>query len=224
MGQKVDINLKNSLNTNTISEDVWAFQDPAAPSLQNTGIERDGGVTNLYETAEPYAIAGDHFITESGETLQSVVSGDLRLISVGDKQIGQTSAYGVQSRTKISGVDDAAITTAGTYITAAVKGSGIEVCEYSAVGVLLHSRVTTFANLAAVLQFFTSLSIIRYQGIDYADSLEFALRLGDQVIILAEATPAQPLDKFVAKVNPLGVEIIAIPKLFKTFGRLSLPT
>jgi hypothetical protein len=204
MGQKVDINLKNSLNTHTIAEDVRSFQDVGAPALQNTGIERDGGITNLYETAEAYAVAGDHFITESGQTLQSVVSGDLRLISVGDKQIGQTSAYGVQSRTKISGVDDAAITTAGTYITAAVRGSGIEVCEYSALGVLLHSRTTTFANLAAVLQFFTSLSIIRYNGIDYADSLEFALRLGDQVIFLNEATPAQDINKSIIDGQPLG--------------------
>ncbi len=193
MGQKVDINLKNSLNTNTIAEDIRGFQDAAAPALQNTGIERDGGITNVYETKEDYAVAGDHFITEDGNVLQSVVSGDQRLISVDGRQIGIASAYGVGSRQAFQGADDSAISSTGTILTAAVKGSGIEVNEYSATGALLDTRVTTFTNLAAVLQFFTSLSIIRYQGIKFADQLEFALRLGPEVLILDEATPAQTI-------------------------------
>jgi hypothetical protein len=77
---KFEVNLKNSLNTDTISEDVRAFADTTAPVLQNTGIERDGGVTNIYETVESYGTAGDHFITEDGNILESVVSGDQRLM------------------------------------------------------------------------------------------------------------------------------------------------
>jgi hypothetical protein len=192
---KADINLKNSLNTNTHAEDVRAFGDGAAPALQNTGIERDGGVTNIYETPGAYAVAGDHFATADGDDLQSVVSGDQRLISINGRQIGITSAYGVEKRLAISGCDDACITSTDTYLTATVKGSGIQVDEYSTAQVLLNTRTTTFTNLAAVLQFFTSLSIIRYQGIKFADSLEFALRLGDQVIILKESTPAMSISK-----------------------------
>ncbi len=89
---KFEINLKNSLNTQTVPEDVRAFGDAAAPSLLNTGIERDGGLTNIYETKTDYGTAGDHFITEDGNILESVVSGDQRLISVDGKQIGITSA------------------------------------------------------------------------------------------------------------------------------------
>jgi hypothetical protein len=188
---KFDINLKNSLNTNTHAEDVRAFGDGAAPALQNTGIERDGGITNIFETAAAYATAGDHYVTADGKDIQSVVSGDQRLISVNGSQIGITSAYGVEKRLAISGCDDACISSTGTYLTATVKGSGIQVDEYSTAQVLLNTRTTTFTNLAAVLQFFTSLSIIRYQGIKFADSLELALRLGTQVAILNEATPAQ---------------------------------
>jgi hypothetical protein len=192
---KFDINLKNSINTNTHAEDVRAFGDGGAPALQNTGIERDGGVTNIYETPGAYAVAGDHFATADGDDLQSVVSGDQRLISVNGRQIGITSAYGVEKRLAISGVDDACISSTGTYLTATVKGSGIQVDEYSTAQVLLNTRTTTFTNLAAVLQFFTSLSIIRYQGIKFADSLEFALRLGDQLIVMKESTPAMMLTK-----------------------------
>jgi hypothetical protein len=190
---KFDINLKNSINTNTHAEDVRAFGDGGGPALQNTGIERDGGITNIFETAAAYATAGDHFVTADGKDLQSVVSGDQRLISINGRQIGITSAYGVEKRLAISGCDDACITSTDTYLTATVKGSGIQVDEYSTAQVLLNTRTTTFTNLAAVLQFFTSLSIIRYQGIKFADSLEFALRLGPQVFILKEATPAQSL-------------------------------
>src|SRR5512133_3324237 len=214
MGQKVDINLKNSLNTNTISEDIRAFQDSAAPALQNTGIERDGGITNLYETKEDYAVAGDHFVTEDGNVLQSVVSGDQRLISVDGRQIGIASAYGVGSRQAFQGVDDAAITTTGTILTAAIKGSAIEVNEYSAVGVLLNTRTTTFTNLAAVLQFFTSLSIVRYQGIKFADSLEFALRLSDQVFILKETTPAQSIISGPSDGNILGAVTVRLVTVY----------
>ena len=201
---KFEVNLKNSLNTDTISEDVRAFADTTAPVLQNTGIERDGGVTNIYETVESYGTTGDHFITEDGNILESVVSGDQRLISVDGRQIGITSAYGVQSRQAFQGVDDSCITTTGTVLTAAVKGAGIQVNEYSATGTLLNTRTTTFTNLAAVLQFFTSLSIIRYQGIKFADSLEFALRLGDQVFILKESTPAQVIGNTLKASRVLG--------------------
>jgi hypothetical protein len=201
---KSDINLKNSLNTNTHAEDVRVFGDGTAPALQNTGIERDGGITNIFETAAAYATAGDHFVTADGKDLQSVVSGDQRLISINGRQIGITSAYGIEKRLAISGVDDACISSTGTYLTATVKGSGIQVDEYSTAQVLLNTRTTTFTNLAAVLQFFTSLSIIRYQGIKFADSLEFALRLGDQVIILKESTPAQDILKSFSASGILG--------------------
>lgn len=204
---KADINLKNSINTNTHAEDVRAFSDGAAPALQNTGIERDGGVTNLYESQVAYSVAGDHYVTEDGDDLQSVVSGDTRLISVNGRQIGIASAYGVANRLQISGVDDACITATGTYLTATVKGSGIEVCEYSTAQVLLNTRTTTFTNLAAVLQFFTSLSIVRWTPIAYADSLEFALRLGDQIIILKESTPAMAITKSVKGTYVLGAAL-----------------
>jgi hypothetical protein len=204
MGQQIEINVHNSLNTNTISEDIRTFTDNAAPSLQNTGIERDGGVTNIYETIETYGTAGDHFITEDGNVLQSVVSGDTRLISVDNRQIGITSAYGIQSRVQIPGVDDACISSTGTYLTAAIKGSAIEVNEYSAVQVLLNTRTTTFSDLSTVAPFITSISIVRYNGIKFADSLEFALRMGNQVLLIKESTPTQTIMKAINQMDLLG--------------------
>src|SRR5512133_1099259 len=111
-----EIELKTSLNTDTFDQDIKKFGEEA-PNIVNTGIERDGGITNLYKTETDYTDVGQHFITEDGRTI-SVVDGatDYKEIRIDGKAIGQASAYGVESRLYVKGVDDIFLDTA-SYVT-----------------------------------------------------------------------------------------------------------
>ena len=110
------------------------------------------------------------------------------MIKIDGKSIGQASAFGVEKRLTIEGVEDAFLTS-NSYVTCSLVDNVITVTEFDFDQVQLNTRNITFTNLGSVLSFFTSLSFVRYNGMQYSDSLEWALRLGDQVIILQESNP-----------------------------------
>jgi len=73
-GQAVEIDLSQSINSDTVAQDIRQFrpsnpvlQHINGPTLQNTGIVKDGGVTELWETVYasiPNALAG--YVTSGG--------------------------------------------------------------------------------------------------------------------------------------------------------------
>jgi len=66
---KIEINIRNSINTDTINEDYKQFTDSTAPLIENTGIERDGGLTNIYEKESVYSEDGQYLITEDNKVI-----------------------------------------------------------------------------------------------------------------------------------------------------------
>ncbi len=59
------VDIRASINTDTLAQDVKAIG--AGPCQVNTGIERDGGVTNLYLYSAALVYAGVNvFISDSG--------------------------------------------------------------------------------------------------------------------------------------------------------------
>ena len=115
---KIELNIKSSINTDTITEDFKDFGDTTAPLLQNTGIERDGGITNIYRTQNNYSEVGQYVVTEDGKVISIVDSttAGYKAIKIDGKAIGQVSAYGVEKTIEVSGVNDIFL-TATSYIT-----------------------------------------------------------------------------------------------------------
>jgi hypothetical protein len=208
-GIRNEIELKVSVNTDSINENVSAFGDASANLLENTGIERNGGITNIYET-ETLLGNGSFAFADNGDQLSALDAGsDTLNILSGASVIGQVSAYGVEKRTEIEGAfDDVALTADDTYVSVKIVGTVITYSEYSRANVLLNTRNINFTNLSAVVQFFTSLSIVRASVMHYASSAEFALRIGDQVIILQESNPGISLAKFLQSTAVLGSNAI----------------
>ena len=217
--QRQELNVKASINTDSIQEDTRAFNDGAAPLLQQTGIERNGGVTNLYETEIAMPANSVNYVAPNGQLISRLAAGD---VLVDNLAIGLVSPYGVQIRDVVPNVDDViASTIAKTYITCTIQGNAITVSEYwtknnlivtqniptdplfpslglkpdvallpSGVASLpIHRRVITFPGLSTTL--YTSLSFVRSSSVNwYNTNFKFALRQGDSVKILQEQFPA----------------------------------
>jgi len=205
MDDKVELSLLNSVNTANPNEDLHSFSETTAPYIENTGIERDGGITNLHLETETYAETGAHFIADDGSVISVIPDGgDISTVKVDDTILGSISSYGVEKRFQVQGVEDCIITADNTYVTAVINQSNIILTEYDFNQTQLHTRTIAFSGLSNVLPFFTSLSIVRYNGMHYADSFEFALRLGEQVIILQESNPSITITTALQSTSVLG--------------------
>lgn len=188
---KNEINIRQSINTDTIDEDFKSFTDADAPLIANTGIERNGGVTNIYENKETYGVTGQRAVTSDNKILSLTPSAvaDYKVVKIDDTPIGQVSSYGVSADVTIKDADDVFLIPDG-YVTGAIADATITVSKYNLAQELLATRAITFANMAPVMPLFTSMSFVKWDGMTYEDSLEFALRLGDQVVILKESDPS----------------------------------
>ena len=188
-GNKFEINLISSLNTDTINQNVYQYGDKTAPFNEHTGIERDGGATNIYQTEEMFAGNGSRFTTENGQDISIELSSntDIANVKVDGNIIGQISAYGLETKLDILGVDDVMLTADNSYLTLNLSGVTTTIREYSlADNSLLNTRTQSFVNLVPFAPFFTSINFVRYQPVHFTDNQEFALKYGDQLIILKE--------------------------------------
>ena len=232
---RAELNLKTSINTDSIAEDTYLFTDQAAPLLQNTGIERNGGIVNLYETETALPADSVNYVAPSGEVISRLANGT---VQIDGQAIGTVSPYGVQTRNAIANVDDVILSTvAKTYITCTISGNTVTVAEYytkdnvivtqnipsdplfpstslepdvglkpsGVAGLPIHRRTITFPGLSNTL--YTSMSFVRTGVVDwYSTSFKFALRQGDSVKILQEQFPAV---------------ILTIPTLLAGFNELN---
>ena len=190
-GNRQQIKVINSVDTANINETVYTFGDTTAAHNANTGIERNGGITNLYET-EKLLGDGVFIYSDDSEVISAKPTADRIDISIDDKVIGNLSGYGVEYKKEVSGAyNDMLLTDIDTYITCALNGNIVKVEEFSMDGVSIRSKETDYVNLTVALKGFTSLSFVRRNGISYDDVQEFGLRLGDQFVILKEDNPTE---------------------------------
>jgi hypothetical protein len=193
IGDVFEVNLLNSVDVDKVRKDVYNFGDQAAPHNANTGIERNGGIQNIYEQETVFVGAGNRYVTEDANliSIEDIAATDLRNVLVNGSSVGTISKYGVQSRVSLDGYDDAALTSDGTIIAINIDETTVTISELSLTGALLNSRTVSFSGLVGLQAYFSSLSLVRYQTMQYVDSQEFALRMADNVVILKESTPSQ---------------------------------
>ena len=115
----------NSINTDSVNEDIKVFGgDPSlTPHVQNTGIERDGGITNLYET-ETALPAGNSFVTNNGKTISLIANGDgTSKVTVDGQPAGVVSSYGLESNITLP-ANYADAVALGAQVTPALPNGG----------------------------------------------------------------------------------------------------
>lgn len=106
------INLKQSMNLDNVNENVYDFDADFSPHLTNTGILRDEGVTNLYQTNTVSGYDQTLFAPNGKKIELSYASGTAY---VDGSLVATIGPYGLASRTALPfGAIDAAKTSTGT--------------------------------------------------------------------------------------------------------------
>ena len=119
---RAEVNLKNSICTDTpTGTDLYQFGDPAAQHIHNTGIERNGGIQNLYLKIGTFPTAGAAtVITKTGQVLQVDSSNNVRL---NNNSIGNVGPYAISMRGALAAYSDAAWSASNTIIGILKVGS-----------------------------------------------------------------------------------------------------
>jgi len=177
------LRLPSSLCTDTpTGADLYPFDSEEAKHLQNTGMERNGGILPIYEKETTFATAGLHSLyTKSGDLLQVDAAHNVR---INDTVIGNVGTYAVTNRNALFGYSDAAWTATNTIIGIVKVGSAIRVDEINpATMAVLHSRSTTFVMPGVAI---LNVVLVKYVGMAYGDSLQFILSNNGVSYILNE--------------------------------------
>jgi hypothetical protein len=173
---RVELNLKASICTdNPTGTDIYKPGDPAAKHVENTGIERQGGLTPIYEQETTFATAGaDSIITASGDLLQ-VLGPLFGQVLLNNEQIGRVGTCTIHQRGVIPGYYlDAAWTTTATIIGIKNVGFGgflFAIDEYDPVtGTIINTRTFIVAGMPATPYF--AIVLVRYLDMKWADQQE----------------------------------------------------
>lgn len=165
MEQIKALGLIQSINTDTHPEFVRPLDGPA-PHVKNNGIERDGGVTNLYIGTESDSLYNETLYCKNGGRIRlkyDAVNNFYRAYS-GNKEVGTVPPHGVKTRGLIDAqVDDAAFSLDGTILTTRMRGTVAVIEEFDPEGDFIPLRTKEIATEAGVLQCF----IIRRIDLDY---------------------------------------------------------
>jgi hypothetical protein len=174
MGNRIDINLKTGLNTSEVSQQVKDITQPNAQALINTGIERDGGITNLYVKSET-RLADTIDFTETGDKVETFKNGEVRDVYVNGKKVGVVSAYGVNSD-EVKDVDDFLLTETG-YLTLSLFGDTVTIEDQDGNTKLFDLSSITFLNTIS------NISFIRETDATL-DNIEVIARSGEKIFRL----------------------------------------
>ena len=183
MSRTTEIELKASHCVDTpLGADLWALGDKGAKHLANNGIERNGGITPIYEQETTFPTAGlQSLITKSGDLLQVDASYNVR---INNMAIGNVGGYAVTLRNVLKGYNDAAWTASNTIIGIVKIGQTIRVDEINPVtGAIINTRSATFTMPTTVI---INVVLVKYMAMNYADSLQFILSNNANTYILSE--------------------------------------
>jgi hypothetical protein len=176
MARSAKLNLQHSICTDTpVGADLFAIGDDSAKHLQNTGIERNSGLTPIYEKETTFPTAGvSTIIAKDGTVVQVDASNNVRL---NDRVIGNVGPLAIKNRGVLSGYLDAAWTADETLIAINRIGTSMYVYEIDpATGTVLHSRSNAFAGFPSGP--IGNICLVKYVDMHYADNQEFVVQLG----------------------------------------------
>lgn len=100
-----ELNLIASVDVETTPADLQPW-DAQGKILKNTGIERDGGITNLYNIVEQNTLYEETYFTRNNKRVRLIrddINGVFRVVS-NDRDIGQVPQWAVADR-RLLGID-----------------------------------------------------------------------------------------------------------------------
>jgi len=171
MARSAKLNLQRSICTDTpTGADLFQIGDDNAKHLQNTGMERNGGLTPIYEKETTFPTAGvSTIIAKDGTVVQVDASNNVRL---NDRVIGNVGPLAIKNRGVLSGYLDAAWTADETLLAINRIGTSMYVYEIDpATGTVLHSRSNAFAGFPSGTV--VNICLVKYVDMHYADNQEF---------------------------------------------------
>ena len=123
--EDIALNLKASIDTSVVERDIqsWATQEKI---LQNTGIERDGGITNLYTEFDSSSQYAETFYCSNGKTVRLSLDSinDTYRVIAGSRDIGQVPRWAVSRRVAIPvDANDIMATLSGTLLVLRITQS-----------------------------------------------------------------------------------------------------
>jgi hypothetical protein len=137
------VDLRASINTDTLDQDVKPIG--SGPSRVNTGIERDGGLTNLYRQDTAVTANATTIVTDSGKVLQvGPIAANVAPISFDGVQIGACAGYAVTGRNEYKNYSDACVSATGTILLCRLLNPATRQVVFeeraASTGALLNSR------------------------------------------------------------------------------------
>jgi len=142
MGEIKQIDLKNSNNIDTTHNDLvnWDMQTQV---LGNNGIERDGGITNLYTQIESNSAYEESYYTRNGKKvrlLRDDINNWFRVFS-NEMEVGQVPQWAVEDRRVLTiDASDVMATISGTFLVLRLSALLATIQEVDASFNLIRSR------------------------------------------------------------------------------------
>lgn len=149
-------NLIQSINTDTVESDI-KLAEGESPHLVNTGIERDGGLTNLYKASESNSLYDEVFYCKSGGKVglrYDSVNDFYRVYSNG-KEVCQVPPWGVKTKAAVRAqAEDVVATTDGKLLTVRTANGKAVIEEYDPAVSWIPLRTKEITMDATILQTF----------------------------------------------------------------------
>ena len=171
------LDLKSSVCTDSpTGSDLFPFSADPTQVIQNTGIERNGGVAAIYEQQTTFTTAGaPTVIAKDGTVVQVDSSNNVRL---NDLVIGNVGTKAVYARGVLPNYLDVAWTADNTVLGISRSGFTLKLDEYDPFNATItHTRTITFGSFG-VSTAIQGISFVRYVDMHYADNQEFLVSPG----------------------------------------------
>lgn len=192
MSEIKEINLKASINTDTTINSLVPWDAQAKINI-NTGIERDGGVTNLYTQVESNSLYDKTFFTRNDKRvrlLYDAINNAFRVFS-NNTEVGRVPPWAVKER-KLLTIDanDVMATVDDTFLVLRLSASLAKIQEVDANfdlirerefaipatitdGMLVRNAAPTWANVTSIVAIYANAAKLNHEiitdaGVEYA--------------------------------------------------------
>lgn len=208
---KVQLQLKLPQNTDFVQRDLQPW-DAQIEILQNTGIERDGGITNLYSEIESNSAYAETYFGKNGTRIRlqyDSLNDNFRVIT-GDRDIGQVPAWAVSQRKVVaSDANDVMTTLSGTLLLLRISTAVATIEEVTADtltrinirsfaiganisdGMLVRNKAPTWASVNSIVGIYAVGNVLNYQiildsGVAYTPTGQLGFTQSAQVFAYYE--------------------------------------
>lgn len=175
LATSIDLRHSSVCTDSPTGADLFPYSTDPTQFIQNTGMERNGGISAIYQQITTFTTAGaPTMIAKDGTVIQVDSSNNVRLDNT---VVGNVGPYAVYSRGKIPACLDVAWTADSTILMVNRAGTVLTISEYNPfTATVTNSRTATFATFPSGTIF--NLAFVKYVDMHYVDNQEFVVSQG----------------------------------------------